>query len=49
MEQKKWESIKRAQIERADDHEAFYTELEHSIDGFATVAAYFGKAVIFKN
>lgn len=48
VEKKKWESIKKAQLERSSDHEGFYAELEHSVDGFATVAAYFGKTVVFE-
>jgi hypothetical protein len=47
-EQKKWENIKKAQLERSTDHEGFYGELEQSLDGFVTVAAYFGKTIIFE-
>lgn len=48
QERKKWEAIRKAQIDRAADHEGFFAELENSenVDGFATIAAYFGKAVI---
>lgn len=45
-EKQKWESIKRAQIERTNEHESFFAELEHSSDGFETVASYFGKTII---
>mmetsp|Transcript_11655 Transcript_11655/g.17666 ORF Transcript_11655/g.17666 Transcript_11655/m.17666 type:complete len:1045 (+) Transcript_11655:67-3201(+) len=46
LERRKWQNIKKAQIERTGDHESFFAELEHSNDGFATVAAYYGKTVI---
>jgi vacuolar protein sorting-associated protein 11 len=45
-ERRKWANIKKAQVERTGDHESFFAELEHSNDGYATVAAYFGKTVI---
>jgi hypothetical protein len=46
LEQKKWEGIKRAQLDRASDHEALFSELAHSSDGFGTIAHYYGKALI---
>jgi hypothetical protein len=46
VEKRKWVNIKKAQIERTGDHESFFAELENSNDGFATVAAYFGKTII---
>jgi hypothetical protein len=46
LEKRKWEAIKKAQIERGEDNEAFFAELESSQDGFATIAAFFGKATI---
>ena len=47
-ERKKWDAIRQAQVERSSDHEAFFSEVEQSSmgDGFSTVAAYFGKALI---
>ena len=39
----KWENIRKAQSERGQDHESFYSELEMSQDGFSSVATYFGK------
>ncbi len=45
-EQKKWENIKKDLMERSSEHEAFYSELERSNDGFNTVASYFGKVII---
>jgi hypothetical protein len=47
MEKEKWNSILKNQINAAQDHEAFYKELELSTDGFTTVANYFGKTIIF--
>lgn len=41
-----WDAIKRSQIDNANDHEAFYAELESSTDGFGTVASYFCKKEI---
>jgi hypothetical protein len=41
-----WDAIKRAQIDNANDHEAFYAELEASTDGFGTLASYFCKKEI---
>ena len=46
IEKRKWDAIKKAQIERGDDNEGFFAELEGSQDGFATIAAFFGKATI---
>jgi hypothetical protein len=45
-ERRKWEDIRAKQIERTGDHEAFFSELEHSTDGFATIASHFGKVMI---
>lgn len=45
-ERRKWLNIKKAQMERTGDHESFFAELEHSNDGYSTIAAYFGKTVI---
>jgi hypothetical protein len=45
-EKKKWRDIKKAQTERTGDHETFFAELEHSVDGFSTIASYFGKTII---
>lgn len=47
-EQKKWMAIKQSmrQRDRQEEQETFFAELEQSTDGFATVAAYFGKTMI---
>jgi vacuolar protein sorting-associated protein 11 len=45
-EKRKWLNIKKAQMERTGDHESFFAELEHSNDGFSTIAEYFGKTII---
>eukprot|EP00611_Tribonema_gayanum_P020385 TRINITY_DN3710_c0_g1_i2.p1 TRINITY_DN3710_c0_g1~~TRINITY_DN3710_c0_g1_i2.p1 ORF type:complete len:337 (+),score=64.81 TRINITY_DN3710_c0_g1_i2:766-1776(+) len=45
-EHAKYVDIKRAQAQRAGDHEQFYKDLEEATDGFAQVAACFGKGLI---
>lgn len=45
-ERKKWLAIKKAQLDRTNNHESFFGELEHCSDGFGTIAAYFGKSLI---
>jgi hypothetical protein len=47
MEKEKWSSILRSQTTAAQEHEAFFKELELSTEGFTTVANYFGKTIIF--
>ncbi len=44
----KWEGIKKAQIDRAVEHEGFFSELEQSRDGFDSVATYFGKTAVLR-
>jgi len=46
VERKKWQDIKKSQTDRTADHEAFFSELEHSADGYSTIATYFGKTIV---
>ena len=45
-EKQHWDGIKKAQMEKINDHEGFYAELDASPDGFATVASFFCKKPI---
>ena len=49
QERKKWDEIKSKLIEKSINHEQFYNDLEHSSDGFLTIANYFGKTIIIDN
>lgn len=46
IERERWERIRALSAKRSHEHEAFYAELEASEDGFATVAAAFGKTIM---
>ena len=46
IERERWERIRALSTKRSYEHEAFYAELEASEDGFATVAAAFGKTIM---
>jgi hypothetical protein len=46
IENEKWDRIKKLSLNRANEHEAFYAELEASEDGFGTVASAFGKTIM---
>lgn len=46
LEQRKWEAIRKGLNDRSGDHENFFSELERSSDGFATIAGYFSKVNI---
>eukprot|EP01039_Chlorochromonas_danica_P001618 gene1625-1767_t len=42
----KWLNIRESHLQRAGQHEVFFRDLEHSTDGWATVAGYYGLTVI---
>jgi len=44
----KWENIRKAQYERSNDHENYFSEIDKSMDGFNVTANYFGKTVVVK-
>eukprot|EP01041_Mallomonas_annulata_P001125 gene1125-2185_t len=46
QQRRKWEGIRKAQADRAADHETFFADLENSSDGFVTAASFFGKVLI---
>lgn len=44
----KWENIRKAQLERSQDHENYFSEMNKTMDGFHVTANYFGKTVVVK-
>lgn len=46
QEAKKWDAIRREAKKRSQDHEAFYSDIEHAVDGFQAIAKFFGNSVV---
>jgi hypothetical protein len=46
QEAKKWDAIRREAKKRSQDHESFYSDIEHAVDGFQAIAKFFGNSVV---